>query len=67
MEVKVPRDGAIPMWLARAFSENGIVRSSFSKYGKYYQETAGARQKIIGTMEREDLPALHMKGELLYV
>ena len=67
MEVKVPRDGAIPMWLARTFSENGIVRSSFSKYGKYYQETAGARQKIIGTMEREDLPALHMKGELLYV
>ena len=67
MEVKVPRDGAIPMWLARTLSENGIVKSSFSKYGKYYMETAGARQKIIGTMEREELPALHMKGELLYV
>lgn len=67
MEVKVPRDGAIPMWLARTLSENGIVKSSFSKYGKYYMETAGARQKIIGTLLREDIPELDMKGELLYV
>ena len=67
MEVKVPRDGAIPMWLARTLSENGIVKSSFSKYGKYYMETAGARQKIIGTLFREDIPELDMKGELLYV
>ena len=34
MEVKVSKDGAIPLWLARCFSENGIVKSSFSKYGK---------------------------------
>ena len=67
MEVKVPRDGAIPMWLARTLSENGIVKSSFSKYGKYYMETAGARQKIIGTLLWEDIPELDMKGELLYV
>lgn len=67
MEVKVPKDGAIPMWLARTLSENGIVKSSFSKYGKYYMETAGARQKIIGTLLREDIPELDMKGELLYV
>ncbi len=38
MEVKVSKDGAIPMWLARCFSENGIVKSSFSKYGKYYTD-----------------------------
>lgn len=67
MEVKIPKESAMPLWLAHCLSRNEIIRSSFSKYGRYYQETAGARQKIIGTMEREDLPALHMKGELLYV
>ena len=67
MEVKVPKDGAIPMWLARAFSENGIVRSSFSKYGKYYKESVESRPEIIGIPEREEIPEPEMKGELLYV
>ena len=56
MEVKVSKDGAIPMWLARCFSENNIVKSSFSKYGKYYKDeiaTGGSSDK-------------DLKGGLLY-
>lgn len=34
MEVKIP--GAMPMWMARFFSENQIFMTSFSKYGTYY-------------------------------
>jgi len=34
MEVKIP--GAMPMWMARFFSENHIFMTSFSKYGTYY-------------------------------
>lgn len=56
MEVKVSKDGAIPMWLARCFSENGIVKSSFSKYGKYYKDEIAS-----GGSSDKDL-----KGGLLY-
>lgn len=34
MEVKIP--GAMPMWMARFFSEHQIFMTSFSKYGTYY-------------------------------
>lgn len=34
MEVKIP--GAMPLWMARFFSENHIFMTSFSKYGTYY-------------------------------
>ena len=37
MEVKIP--GAAPIWLARLFSELGIVPTSFSKYGTWYKQT----------------------------
>ncbi len=37
MEVKT--SGSIPLWLARCFSENGIYKTSFSKYGAAYQKT----------------------------
>lgn len=36
MEIKIL--GAMPLWLARALSELKIYSSSFSKYGKTYQE-----------------------------
>ena len=36
MEIKIP--GAAPIWLARLLSENGIVSTSFSKYGAYYKK-----------------------------
>ncbi|MCR5826558.1 MAG: polyphosphate polymerase domain-containing protein [Oscillospiraceae bacterium] len=36
MEIKIP--GAAPLWLARLLSENGIVPTSFSKYGAYYKQ-----------------------------
>lgn len=36
MEVKV--SGALPLWLCRIFGELGIVPTSYSKYGAYYQE-----------------------------
>ena len=35
MEIKIP--GTAPLWLAHLLSENGIVSSSFSKYGTYYK------------------------------
>ena len=34
MEIKT--DGAMPLWLTRALSENGIFRTSFSKYGRAF-------------------------------
>lgn len=34
MEIKVP--GAMPLWLARALSDRGIYRTSFSKIGACY-------------------------------
>ena len=36
MEIKIP--GAAPLWLARLLSENGIVSTSFSKYGSWYAQ-----------------------------
>lgn len=36
MEVKVT--GGIPLWLSKAFSELGIARTSFSKYGTEYKK-----------------------------
>ncbi len=56
MEVKVSKDGAIPLWLARCFSENGIVKSSFSKYGKYYKDEIAP----------EVISGRNMKGEIRY-
>ena len=35
LEIKIP--GAMPLWLARALSECGICRTSFSKYGRAYE------------------------------
>lgn len=35
MEVKIP--GAMPLWMARLFSELEIYPVSFSKYGVAYQ------------------------------
>ncbi len=39
MEIKT--DGAMPLWLARALSDCGILPTSFSKYGTAYSITAG--------------------------
>lgn len=36
MEIKIA--GAMPMWLARLLSENGIYQTSFSKYGNAYRQ-----------------------------
>lgn len=36
MELKVA--GGVPLWMARALSEQGIYRTSFSKYGAAYQD-----------------------------
>lgn len=35
MEIKTA--GAIPLWMARCLSQNGIFKTSFSKYGTAYQ------------------------------
>ena len=36
MEIKIP--GAVPLWLARLLSANGIFPTSFSKYGACYKQ-----------------------------
>ncbi len=36
MELKA--SGAVPLWIARFLSENGISKISFSKYGTYYTD-----------------------------
>lgn len=36
MEIKIA--GAMPLWLVRLLSENGIYQTSFSKYGNAYQQ-----------------------------
>lgn len=39
MEIKT--DGAMPVWLARALSDHGILPTSFSKYGTAYRICTG--------------------------
>lgn len=43
MEVKT--DGAMPLWLAHALSQNGILPVSFSKYGTAYRQTLRKSQE----------------------
>lgn len=43
MELKVA--GGLPLWMARALSEQGIYKTSFSKYGAAYQNIRLDRQK----------------------
>lgn len=44
MEIKT--DGAMPVWLARALSNCGILPTSFSKYGTAYKVSAGLMQPL---------------------
>ncbi len=37
--LEVKAQGAVPLWLSAALSENGIFKSSFSKYGEAYRQT----------------------------
>ena len=46
LEVKVQR--ALPLWLSALLTENGIYKSSFSKYGEAYK-----RQIMVGAARRE--------------
>ncbi len=49
MEIKIP--GAMPLWLSRTLSENGIFPTSISKYGCCYTEFLSQPQYIfIGGM-----------------
>ena len=41
LELKV--QGAMPMWLARTLSEEGIRKTSFSKYGEAYRRECAAK------------------------
>ena len=44
MEMKVP--DAIPLWLARILSEEGIYQLGFSKYGKAYEQYVRSRIEL---------------------
>ena len=43
MEIKIPKEHAMPLWLARCLSQNRIMPNSFSKYGTYYRERLTGR------------------------
>lgn len=43
MELKIP--GAMPFWMARLLSENGICKTSYSKYGAAYTQWLQTQQK----------------------
>lgn len=53
MEIKTT--GAMPVWLARALSECGILPSRFSKYSTAYLRKTGISRPY---------PAIHMRGEM---
>ena len=43
MELKVA--GGLPLWMAHVLSEQGIFKTSFSKYGAAYQDMLLAAQR----------------------
>lgn len=43
MEVKTA--GSLPLWMARALSEQGLFKTSFSKYGTAYQNILLSQQR----------------------
>lgn len=43
MELKVA--GGLPLWMAHVLSEQGIFKTSFSKYGAAYQDIMLNRQR----------------------
>lgn len=46
MEVKTA--GAIPMWMVRFLRDNGIYKTSFSKYGTAYRTLYNASDNLLG-------------------
>lgn len=51
MEVKI--SSAMPMWLCRVLSENGIFKTSFSKYGRAYEMIRAEQAEEIGGMAQQ--------------
>lgn len=72
MEVKIP--GAAPLWMAELFSGLGVFPTSFSKYGVWYKQQilgqdgipAVPERTVRERRERERVPALWERGEILY-
>ena len=60
MEIKT--DGAMPVWLARALSDQGILPTSFSKYGTAYKVTTGLMPPLY-TPPTDPLPACETTPE----
>lgn len=55
MEIKIP--GALPLWLARILSDNGIYSTSFSKYGAEYKRYLRERSaKVLDIPANRSLP-----------
>ncbi|MBO4636130.1 MAG: polyphosphate polymerase domain-containing protein [Clostridiales bacterium] len=53
--LEIKSSGSYPMWLVRFLSDNGIRKTSFSKYGEYYSKV------LLRKAEEHE-----MKGGLLY-
>ncbi len=51
MEVKTA--GAIPMWMVRFLRDNGIYKTSFSKYGTAYRTLYNSTDNLLGVAKNE--------------
>lgn len=51
MEVKTA--GAIPMWMVRFLRDNGIYKTSFSKYGTAYRTLYNSTDNLLGLAKNE--------------
>lgn len=58
MELK--SDGAIPLWLAEYFSQNGIYKTNFSKYGEAYKAFSANKRWLGGSA------SIKLKGDFGY-
>ncbi len=54
MEVKTA--GAIPMWMVRFLRDNGIYKTSFSKYGTAYRTLYNSTDNLLGLAASENSP-----------
>ena len=57
LELKV--QGAMPLWLARTLSEEGIRKTSFSKYGEAWQRETAAERPTPKLTERKTASCLN--------
>lgn len=61
LELKIP--GAMPLWMSRFLTEQGIYKCSFSKYGTAYLNELAAHRVFVGQKETAGQSRLVSQGE----